>query len=381
MLPTPVMAGTVIIRVDDRIVRVLSNIEACADKTPVQVFDREYKKGWGLFFQQVKPVDAIPHLYKAIQAWSVSKCAFLNHKQLTRIARAYVLTVRALVLKKQLAQAVRIAQQGLMDLGAGIFRTLAIPPDISAFFTPQNTDRAKLRVRVYRNRDMGCVFFANGIEFSKEVDLPHGTYTLFVRCGDKVTWMEDIYLTADTSVSVAVDIPGFVRGIKKDGHILSSAEDADKLLNRLAFCMSTASFFVDNGSGPGIWKSHNGRWGPRSESVRARPKTEPSVKKLAVRVKPRKKLRILPIVLASVAAAAAVGGGVMNYLSNQATDRINSGYNELDKRKAYMIGAWTAYGTATALGITAVVLWSVRGTHKTVHASVTPNGISFSMGF
>jgi hypothetical protein len=189
--------------------------------------------------------------------------------------------------------------------------------------------------------------------------------------------VEKLELTQNVRRRVAVDLTAFVQDAAQDGWVLVSPDDVIQVLDRLSFITGQTRFDVNTGQTRQVWVRQGKAWGP------VQPKIKPAP--VLVKTKPLQKtpgrLRTLPIVLLSVGAALAGTGGVLNYLANRATDRVNAGFNELDRRRAYVIGSWTAYGTGLALGVTAVILWAVQGPRVPVHASITPNGAALTIGF
>ena len=86
------------------------------------------------------------------------------------------------------------------------------------------------------------------------------------------------------------------------------------------------------------------------------------------------------MVLAGISVAALGFGGVMNYLANQTTSKINTQQRDLFSiRQRYIISAWAGYGVAAVSGITASIIWSIKGFTYPVVVP-TKNSVVLSFG-
>ena len=374
VFPRVGLAKTVEVNTGARISAVLSASDTRCNETRVlQQFDLEYQQGTKAFFQKVDPKTAYPVFVRAIGLWKSSKCSFVATNRIEKVARCFVLATRSLLLMHRSKDAKDMAMQGIKQLGSSIFHARVLPPDVAPLFNAREkrANYVVLKVRTFKKND-DCSLFVDGIGFNDHIGLAPGKHVLIAKCGKGIKWVEDLDIRANKTIKLAPGLTKMIKGIKKDMAEIDFA-DVDGFLTRMAFCTDRRYFSVLQAGITTQWTSENGHWGPeRARNLAVKNVTTPHS---------RSKLRVLPIVLASAAVLVAGMGGTFNFLANRATGQINSGINKIGIRKNYTIAAWTSYGTAAGLAITAAVLWIVRGTRKPINVAITPQGAAFSLSF
>ncbi len=376
LFPRVVVAKDLTVRVNARISTVLEMLGKCTDKTALRAFDQAYEQGEKAFFRKVDPKSAYAFFSKAIDAWSSARCSFIAAGDLKRVAQSYVLAVRSLLLLHRRDQARQLAQKATRDVDYSFFQALPLPPNTAKLFQAMPSSTVRLTVETW-TRANACNMFVNGVAFHDHIDVAPGQYQFFVACNQKVVWARDVDLQKDTVLKIATGLSLLVKRVAGPGMVVVDASKIDRFLNCLAFCTNARAFGVFQHGIQRQWTYRDGRWQPQPAPVK---KAAPVIVARPVRIS-RQKINVLPIALLSAAVAVAGAGGAFNYLANQATNHINAGHNELSRRRGYTIAAWTSYGVAAGMAITAAVLWGVQGTHRPVSAAITPTGMAVSVSF